>query len=132
MKLLLFDSPLFTLYHNPRHEWLHIEWRGIHTQQSVEEYCGMMLEAVRTTKSRKMLNDASEILDGWANVSQWLGEKFLPQLAMAGIESMALLNAMDWPARLCVQTMMLHVTEPNVRLFEFDEAIAARQWLDAA
>lgn len=131
MKLLLFDSPQFTLYHNPKHEWLHIEWRGIHTQQSVEEYCAMLLEAVSTTKSRKVLNDASEILDGWANVSQWLGQQFLPQLARAGVGWVALLNAMDWPARLCLQAMLLHATEPTVRLFEFDEVIAARQWLDA-
>lgn len=130
MNILLFDSPLFTLYHNQKHGWLQLEWRGLHTQQSVEEYCAMVLEAVQTTQSRKLLNDASEILDGWADISPWLGQELLPQLASAGVEFMALLNAMDWPARLCLQAMLLHTTRPNVRLFEFDEQMAARQWLD--
>ncbi|MBX0289309.1 STAS/SEC14 domain-containing protein [Hymenobacter sp. HSC-4F20] len=131
MPAVLLDSPSFTLYHDQENEWLHLEWRGPHTQQSVEHYCGALLQAVRDTKCRKILDDASEILDGWGELAQWLGRSFLPLLAQEGVTQLAILNAMDWPARLCLQAMLLHTEQPSVRLFDFDEMPAAQAWLRA-
>lgn len=131
MSMLLFDSPVFSLFHNQEYGWLHVEWRGAHTQCSVEKYCGVLLEAARATNSRKVLSDSSEVLDGWTQTTQWLGQDFLPRLAREGVTTVAILNAMDWPARLCLEAMLRHTRQPTVQLFEFDEMTAAQQWLTA-
>ncbi|UOQ77732.1 hypothetical protein MUN84_03420 [Hymenobacter sp. 5516J-16] len=127
--MLLFDSPSFTIFHKQEQNWLHVELRGTHTPRLVEENCNLLLAAVRSTHSQKVLNDSTELLDGWAPTTPWLGQTFYPRLVEEGITSMAVLNAMDWPGRLCIQAMLRHTQQPTVQLFEFDEMTTAQQWL---
>ena len=117
------------MMHNQEQGWLHFELRGTHTQQLVEQHCQLMLAAVRSTHTRKILSDSTELLDGWAHTTPWLGQTFFPQLVQQGVTAVALLNAMDWPGRLCLQAMVRHTEQPVVQLFEFDEMTAAQQWL---
>lgn len=132
MNTVVYDSPGFTLIQDSCQEWLLLEWRGLHDATTIEQCCGIVLENVRRTRYTKILDDASEILDGWRETIDWIEENFFRRLAAEGVQYVALVNAMDWPARQCMGTLLRHIEQPRVDMFDFDEVAQARTWLQAA
>lgn len=126
---LLFDSATFTVMLEPASGWLHVVWRGEHTAATSVANCGLILQFVQQTNCTKILNDSSEVLDGWYAATQWVGADFFRQLVNAGVQAIAWINAMDWPARTCIQTAVNHAPHPLVNTFEFDDEAGARAWL---
>ncbi|SNR83106.1 MULTISPECIES: STAS/SEC14 domain-containing protein [Hymenobacter] len=126
---LLFDTPGFTVTHDCRHKLLHVTWRGTYTAASAITHCYLLLDFVRTTCSTKIFNDSAEVFDGWQEASQWVGKDFFQILGQAGVEAIAWVTAMDWPARTCIELAMNHAQALPVATFEFDQEQAARSWL---
>ena len=129
---ILHDTVSQMIYYLPKQNCLHVQWLGHHDADTALEGCKNILELVRTTNSTRLLNDSSEAFGEWRELAQWIGATFVPQLQAAGIEAIAWVNAMDWPARSCVASSMHYLREPAVVAFEFDELDAAHEWLREA
>ncbi|AII50622.1 MULTISPECIES: SpoIIAA family protein [Hymenobacter] len=119
------------IYHSPEHNYLLAEWRGHHDSESARLGCQRLLQEVYKTGSKRLLNDSSEVFGEWKELAAWIGATFIPQLQQAGIEAIAWVNAMDWPARSCVASSVHHTPHPVVTIFDFDQLEEARHWLQA-
>ncbi|MCA8829742.1 SpoIIAA family protein [Hymenobacter pini] len=126
---MLLDTPSLTIQYNAQEEMLVVHWIGPHDAESVRQDCGRMLESVRRTGCRKILNDSSEAFGEWWPLAAWIGQEFLPELSTTGVQALAWVNSMDWPSRFGVATTMLHARGPQIRIFDFDQQEEARQWL---
>jgi inorganic triphosphatase YgiF len=117
------------IYHSPEHKYLLAEWLGHHNSESVHRGCQVLLQQVHRTGSTHLLNDSSEAFGEWQELTVWIGSVFAGQLQQAGIEAIAWVNAMDWPARNCVASSLHYMAKPFVASFDFDQVEEARHWL---
>ncbi|RSK29612.1 SpoIIAA family protein [Hymenobacter metallilatus] len=126
---MLLDTPSLTIRFEPQENWLWVHWRGAHDAASVFQDCNRLLECAQQCGCTKILNDSSEAYGEWWQAAEWIGQEFLPQLASAGVQAVAWVNAMDWPSRHAVASTMQYARGLTIRTFDFDELEAAQQWL---
>ena len=124
----LFETPNFTIAHDDLHHWLYISWRGEHDCTAVITGCILILRHIEQTKSQKILNDSSQVLDGWSEVTRWVGEAFFQELADHGVRAVAWVKAEDWPAQAAINEAMQYVSQPLADTF--DDTVAACRWLE--
>lgn len=126
---VLVDSASLMIYYCPEHRCLQAKWLGHHDAESARLGCQQLLQTVYQTSSTRLLNDSSEAFGDWKETSIWIGAIFVPQLQQAGVESIAWVNAMDWPARNCVASSLQYMPKPFVASFDFDQMEEAKSWL---
>lgn len=125
----LFEKPGITIMYDIVTKWLYVTWRGEHDDQSSLAGCVTILNKIRQTKSNKILNDSSQVLDGWSEVVRWIGQEFFQALADEGVVAIAWVTAHDWPARADINKVIGYTTRPIVDTFEDIES--AYNWLRA-
>jgi hypothetical protein len=123
----LFDIPGITIAHDSANRWLHVTWRGEHSEESSMAGCAMILNKVRQTRSVAILNDSSQVLDGWSEAVRWVAQEFFHALADNGIEAIAWVTPRDWLARTDSERVLSYTTRPLVDTFEDTES--AYSWL---
>ncbi|MBC6699211.1 SpoIIAA family protein [Hymenobacter puniceus] len=126
---MLVDSSSLMIYYSPTHTYLLAEWLGHHDAESTRLGCQLLLQQVYKTGSTRLLNDSSEAFGDWKELAVWIGTTYSYQLQQAGIEAIAWVNSMDWPARNCVASSLQYVPKPLVASFDFDQLEEARAWL---
>ena len=124
---VLFDTPGLTIVYDLLNKWLYVTWRGVHNDNSSVAGCAMILNKVRQTHSTKILNDSSQVLDGWSEVVRWVGQAFFQVLADDGVSAIAWVTAHDWPARIDIDRVIGYTTRPLVDIF--DDVESAYSWL---
>lgn len=127
---MLLDTPTLTIEYNSRKHLLRVHWIGHHDAHSVPQDCLKMLGYVQQTRCTRILNDSSEAFGEWLPAAEWIGKDFIPQLAGAGVQALAWVNAMDWPSRHAVARSVQHARGLLIQTFDFDEREAAARWLD--
>ncbi|UOG72743.1 hypothetical protein MTX78_11460 [Hymenobacter tibetensis] len=123
----LFDTPGLTIIHDPANKWLFATWRGEHDETSSMAGCAMILNKVRLTHCTAILNDSSQVLDGWSEIVRWIALEFFHALADSGVVAIAWVTAKDWPARTDIERVLLYTTRPLVDTFS--ETESAYSWL---
>ncbi|TGE26443.1 hypothetical protein [Hymenobacter metallicola] len=62
MQLLsVVDEPGIYIGYDAHNQWLYVDWKGEHTQDSSQQACMLMLESLRQYPCPKILNDNSSI-----------------------------------------------------------------------
>ncbi|UOR05965.1 hypothetical protein MUN82_02410 [Hymenobacter aerilatus] len=124
----LLETPDFAISHDAAHHWLYVAWRGEYNAVAAITGCLLILRHIEATRAQKILNDSSQMLDGWNEVTRWVGEEFFQQLASQGVAAVAWVKAHDWPAQAAIDKAMQYVTQPLVDTF--DDTVTAYRWLD--
>lgn len=86
---LLYQSSTFSLTHDCANNWLYSQWTGVIPTEIARAECEVILTYVRRLKCTKLLNDSRADEDGWRNLSGWVAECFIEQLAQEGIVAIA-------------------------------------------
>lgn len=123
------ETPGFALAHDASRQCLYATWRGPHDVASSLTNCALILQHVRATHARRILNDSSLALDGWNEVTGWLAHSFFPALSDSGIVAIAWVKAEDWPARNAIEQTLQATTCPLVDTFE--DTCEGLTWLQA-
>ena len=125
----LVDTPTFGIAHDREQRCLYVTWEGAHNAESSKENCALILQYTLQTQVSYILNDSSLVLDGWREVTVWLGNSFFPALADEGVKAVAWVKAYDWPARITIEEALRYTKRPLVDTFA--NTYEAYQWLRA-
>lgn len=125
----LVNTPGFSIAHDREQRCLYVTWEGKHDPVSSKENCALILQYVLQTHTPYILNDSRLVLDGWNEVTGWLGDEFFPALADEGVKAVAWVKAKDWPARLIIEEALRHTKRPLIDTFE--DTYVAYEWLRA-
>ncbi|WP_223649595.1 hypothetical protein [Hymenobacter psoromatis] len=128
MQTLFEDSDL-TITYDSDHDWLLTAWRGRRSPEASMHYCWLLLEKIRATGSTCVLNDSSQDLDGWSEVTRWLGQDFFLRLTSNGISAVAWVLPLDLRARADVNQVMAQVGTNWPAVDTFTDVEAAYAWL---
>lgn len=122
-----YDSPSLSIAYDPAHEWLYVEWKGVHSAASAKTGGELILRYLQDRPCRKMLNDNSQVTSDWEAGARWVGSQYYKHLAEQGIQFVAWVCPPHWSARKSMDTAMQFVTRPMVILF--DDIASAYTWL---
>ncbi|RZJ86959.1 MAG: hypothetical protein EOO60_12775 [Hymenobacter sp.] len=86
---LLYQSSTFSLTYDGTNNWLYSQWTGVIPTAVAQTECEVILTYVRLLKCTKLLNNSRADEDGWRNLSSWVAECFIEQLAQEGIVAIA-------------------------------------------
>ena len=128
MQMLFEDSDL-TITYDRDHEWLYTAWRGTRTAEASVAYCQLLLDKVRSTGSTCVLNDSSQDLDGWSEVTRWLGQDFFQKLTISGVSAVAWVLPQNLRARADVNQVMTQAGTDWPTVDTFTDVEAAYAWL---
>lgn len=123
----LYDTPALSISYDADHEWLYVEWKGLHDANSAQTGGELVLHYLRTQPCRKMLNDNSEVIGDWEKSARWVGSYYYQQLAEHGVQFVAWVGPPHWPARKSMEAAMLFISKPMVVLFE--DLASGYSWL---
>ncbi|OWP65090.1 hypothetical protein CDA63_01675 [Hymenobacter amundsenii] len=129
MKTLL-TTPGLTMAHDAENGWLHLIWRGMHSEEESQACFLRILDQVCLTQVSRILNDATQDEDGWTELTRWMNRDFLHNLADVGIVAMAWVLPDNLQARTDVHRMLAPLDCPMVDTFSDPEA--AYRWLQQA
>lgn len=107
-------------------QWLYVDWRGEHDQDSSQACCMLMLEALRGRPCHKILNDNSSITRTTVQLSLW-GAWWLEEMMRAGLQYIAWVFPRDFAARQATEGTLLAIQRPVVGTF--DDVASAYLWL---
>lgn len=120
-------TPGLTIAYDDANGWLHLIWRGMHSEEEFRVCCLNILDHVCLTQVSRILNDATHDHDGWGELTRWIAQDFLHTLSDVGVLAIAWVLPEDLQARLDVQRVLAKVECPLVDTFTDPEA--AYQWL---
>lgn len=131
MQTLFEDSDL-TITYDRDHQWLYTAWRGGRSPEASMEYCQLLLEKIWSTGSTCLLNDGSQDLNGWGEMTRWLRQNFFQTLTTSGVSAVAWVLPRDLRARADVNQVMAQRDEASLgwpAVDTFSDVEAAYQWL---
>jgi hypothetical protein len=102
----LFENADLTITYDHDRAWLLTAWRGERSPEATMEYCQLLLQKVRATGSCCVLNDGTQDLDGWGEMTRWLGQDYLNTLLASGVLAVAWVLPRNLRARADVNQVM--------------------------
>ncbi|ALW85003.1 hypothetical protein AUC43_07795 [Hymenobacter sedentarius] len=120
------DSPELFIGHDTDNQWLYVDWKGEHDQESSQAACLLMLESLRAWPCHKILNDNSGITSTTVQLTLW-GAWWLNEMRTAGLQYIAWVLPRSLLARQAVETVVHAIDAPRVGTF--DDVASAYVWL---
>jgi|GEM_PF-1928310 len=129
---LLYEAPDFSVVHDQPNQWLYLSWQGEHSPATTRHRCDQVLSYVRQTGSALILNDSSQDLDSWGEVTGWVAHDFMSELAESGVLTIAWVLPENLRARTDSEAVVLmrrlaNLTRPV--LSTFADLESAHTWL---
>jgi len=120
------DSPQLFIGHDVDNQWLYVDWKGEHDQESSQAACMLMLESLRAYPCSKILNDNSSITHTTVQLSVW-GAWWIEEMRAAGLQYIAWVLPRTLVARQRVEATVIAIEAPRVATF--DDIASAYVWL---
>jgi hypothetical protein len=124
--LALTDCPEIFIGYDQENQWLYVDWKGEHDQESSQAACLHMLECLRAWPCHKILNDYSGITCTSMQLTAW-GAWWLKEMRAAGLQFMAWVLPHNLLSRHVTETVVHDIQEPRVGTF--DDVASAYVWL---
>lgn len=122
----LVDLPELFIGHDAQNEWLYVDWRGEHDNESSRAACLLMLDSLRACPCRKILNDNSNVDHTTVQLSSW-GVWWIGEMRAAGLDYIAWVLPRDLISRHATEAAMVAIERPRVSTF--DDLASAYVWL---
>jgi hypothetical protein len=122
----LVDSPGLFIGHDAQNQWLYVDWKGEHDQDSSQAACMQMLESLRACPCHKILNDNSSVTRTTMQLTLW-GAWWLDEMRAAGLDFIAWVLPRDLLARQATENIVHAIEHPRVGTF--DDIASAYVWL---
>ncbi|KAA9333131.1 hypothetical protein F0P96_09120 [Hymenobacter busanensis] len=120
------DTPSITIGFDAVNNWLYVDWKGEHDQESSQTCCLLMLEALRKFPCAKILNDNSSITRTTVQLTVW-GAWWLEEMQRAGLQYVAWVYPRVFEARQATEATVKFIQQPVVATF--DDVASAYVWL---
>lgn len=128
---LNYQNEHMSIFCNHKAGRVEVNWVGYQNVESVQQGGLKMIEVLKSSGLRKVLNDNREVLGNWSEASDWAGTVWFPLMVKAGLEHFAWVFSPSIFAQFAAQKSFdLSDGKANVRFFhDIDQAT---EWLDSS
>ncbi|WP_196283156.1 hypothetical protein [Hymenobacter jeongseonensis] len=123
---VIVDSPELFIGYDTEMDWLYVDWKGVHNQESSQVACEQMLTSLRAWPCHKILNDNSGITHTTMKLTAW-SAWWLEEMRLTGLQYLAWVLPPSLLARQSVETIVHAIDAPRVGTF--DDVASAYVWL---
>ncbi|MBF9141633.1 hypothetical protein [Hymenobacter properus] len=120
------DTPAIFIGYDAPNQWLYVDWKGEHDQESSQACCLLMLDSLRAHPCAKILNDNSSIIRTTMQLSLW-GAWWVEEMRNAGLQYIAWVLPRSLVARQTTEAIVQAVENPHIGTF--DDVASAYVWL---
>lgn len=123
-----YSNEHLTISCNRQQKWMEVCWTGYQNFESVQNGGLQMIEVLRASGLKKVLNDNRQVLGNWSEASDWAGKVWFPMMIEAGLRDFAWVFSPSIFAQLAAQKSFdVSDGKANVRFFHDMEE--AKRWL---
>lgn len=123
---VIIDTPAIFIGHDAANQWLYVDWKGEHDQETSQACCLLMLDSLRAYPCAKILNDNSSISRTTMQLSLW-GAWWIEEMRNAGLQCIAWVLPRSLVARQTTEAIVQAVESPHIGTF--DDVASAYVWL---
>lgn len=127
---LTYRDEYLNIHCNDEKGWVEVNWTGYQNFESVQNGGLQMLDVLRSSGLKQVLNDNREVLGNWSEASDWAGKVWFPMMIEAGLKDFAWVFSPSIFAQLAAQKSVdVSDGKANVRFFHSIEE--AKCWLES-
>ncbi|RPD47718.1 hypothetical protein DNI29_09750 [Hymenobacter sediminis] len=126
MQHIIVDTPGISISYDFTNQWLYINWRGMHNQESTRAACALILDSLSQWPAAKILNDNTNVTRAALQFTEW-GVAWLQDMYAGGLRYLAWVYAKEFDGRQASEKLVRLMTHPTV--VSFDDIDSARKWL---
>jgi hypothetical protein len=123
---VIIDTPAIFIGYDAQNQWLYVDWKGEHDQETSQNCCLLMLDSLRAHPCAKILNDNSSISRTTMQLSIW-GAWWIEEMRNAGLQCIAWVLPRSLVARQATEAIVQAVENPHIGTF--DDVASAYVWL---
>ena len=123
---VIVDTPAIFIGYDAPNQWLYVDWKGEHDQETSQACCLLMLDSLRAHPCAKILNDNSSISRTTMELSLW-SVWWIGEMRAAGLEYIAWVLPGSLVARQATEAIVQGIERPHVSTF--DDLASAYVWL---
>lgn len=117
-----------TISYNAEKDFIYNDWSGLLSVENVKEGAMAVLEILRETKSKKVLNDNRNIIGPWDKANDWIAEVWMPEALSLGLEQFAHILSPGVFGALSAEQMLTNAGG-KFRMKLFSDEDIALSWL---
>jgi CheY-like chemotaxis protein len=85
----LFLESFLDIHHDPATSYLHADWKGYQSIESMRRGCDSILQLMIQQNVDAVLNDNTHVIGAWSNATQWVAENWFPRMKQDGLRRFA-------------------------------------------
>lgn len=109
--------------------WIHADWKGYQSDDSVKEGCELILEALTRFDASRVFNDNRRVVGIWTGVAEWIARDWFPRMRAAGMKKLALVYSPSRLSQISADAAMLQFDPEGRVVAGFFAETAATSWL---
>ncbi|MBC3541902.1 hypothetical protein ACFSC6_09360 [Rufibacter sediminis] len=125
---IIYQDTYISILYQAEQQYIHADWTGFQTKQSVQEGCERILDAMGEFDCYKVLNDNTHVEGIWSSAAEWVGSDWFPRMRQAGMVAFAWVYSPSMFSRLSTDKS-LRFTYDTTGIEVFDGVEEAQQWL---
>ena len=122
----ILDLPELSIGYDATNQWLYVDWKGEHDQDTSQACCMQMLESLWAWPCHKILNDNSSVSRTTMQLSEW-GAWWIGEMRTAGLQHIAWVLPRSISDRQRVEAVVSAIEKPHIATF--DDVASAYVWL---
>ncbi|MEO1050551.1 MAG: hypothetical protein AAFX87_07985 [Bacteroidota bacterium] len=116
-----------TVQYDEENSWLYANWVGFMTMDMIKQGGLMLIEAVRESKCKHMLNDNREVEGTWAKANEWIATEWGPKIMDAGLRNFAMILSSNIFSEMSAKD--LETKQDSFTMRSFVDIEDAKKWL---
>ncbi len=108
---------------------IYSEWIGFISEIDIaKQACLMMVNKIKETKVRLLLNDNRKQLGPWPSIDDWLSTVWIPDMSDAGLKYFAHIHSKSVFTQISANKI-LSETKNGIEFRHFEDEESAKKWL---
>ncbi|HEX8552934.1 MAG TPA: STAS/SEC14 domain-containing protein [Abditibacteriaceae bacterium] len=117
------------IYLDETEGWLHVNWTGYQTVESVKRNCEEMLVLMVQHKAFRVLNDNTNVLGIWSGAAAWGASSWFPRMHAAGLTHFAWVYSPSRFSQISTDATLSLMDAESTGVRVFYEIEDAKAWL---
>ena len=122
---------LYCIYYDSEESWLHTDWTGYQTVDSVQRGCERMLVLMVEHKAFRVLNDNTNVIGMWSGGAEWGASSWFPRMKQAGLQAFAWVYSPSRFSQISTDATLSQMDAAATGIEVFYDIAAAQEWLRA-
>jgi hypothetical protein len=125
----LYNERFLRIQHDTDAGWLHADWTGYQTIDSVKEGCEEILRRMVEHRVFLILNDNTHVLGIWSGASRWVATDWFPRMRAVGLQRFAWVYSPSRLSQVSTDEALAGVDAAAVGVGVFHDIADAWRWL---